>query len=273
MMNEPVLTVAQMRALDEYVINRDDAAIILMGRAGEALADELANFKNIAVVCGPGNNGGDGYAAIYSLQERNLLDDKHATIFYTKEPKSDESKFFQQKITHKNVNMLNINRENVNFREKRTVPSFSEGPSPASFDPPKDRPQCESRTVPKCSEGPSPATERTVPPDGNFEVIVDCLLGTGFSGVPRGDIKDAIEAINNTNAFVISMDINSGVNGDTGDGEIAVKSDLTLSVGYLKTGMLEPCFKKWSKKVRNRNIGYTEEDLKVLGIKNTLSKC
>ena len=263
MMNEPVLTVAQMRALDEYVINRDDAAIILMGRAGEALADELANFKNIAVVCGPGNNGGDGYAAIYSLQERNLLDDKHATIFYTKEPKSDESKFFQRKITS----------NNVIFDDLRTVPSFSEGPSLASFDPPKDRPQCESRTVPKCSEGPSPATERTVPPDGNFEVIVDCLLGTGFSGVPRGDIKDAIEAINNTNAYVISMDINSGVNGDTGDGEIAVKSDLTLSVGYLKTGMLEPCFKKWSKKVNNRNIGYTEEDLKVLGINNTLSKC
>ena len=255
-MNEPVLTVAQMRALDEYVINRDDAAIILMGRAGEALADELANFKNIAVVCGPGNNGGDGYAAIYSLQERNLLDDKHVTIFYTKEPKSDESKFFYEKITSNNVIFVDL----------RTVPSFSEGPSLASFDPPKDRPQCESRTVPKCSEGPSPATERTVPPDGNFDVIVDCLLGTGFSGVPRGDIKDAIEAINNTNAFVISMDINSGVNGDTGDGEIAVKSDLTLSVGYMKVGMMKPCFKKWSKKVRNRNIGYTVEDLKEAGI-------
>ena len=163
MMNEPVLTVAQMRALDEYVINRDDAAIILMGRAGEALADELANFKNIAVVCGPGNNGGDGYAAIYSLQERNLLDDKHATIFYTKEPKSDESRFFQQKITHKNVNMLNINRENVNFREKRTVPSFSQGPSPASA---KDRPQLlliHPRTVPNVSQGPSPSVLKDRP--------------------------------------------------------------------------------------------------------------
>ena len=94
------------------------------------------------------------------------------------------------------------------------------------------------------------------------------MLGTGFSGVPRGAIKDAIEAINNANAYVISMDINSGVNGDTGDGEIAVQSDLTLSVGYLKTGMLEPCFKKWCKEVKNRNIGYTEEDLKGLGTRD-----
>ena len=214
-MTEPVLTVAQMRALDEYVINRDDAATKLMGRAGEALADELVNFNNIAVVCGPGNNGGDGYAAIYSLQERKLLDDKQVTIFFTKEPKSEESQFFLQKISHKNVT----------FVDSGTVPS-----------------------------------------DNNFDVIVDCLLGTGFSGVPRGAIKDAIEAINSTNAFIISMDINGGVNGDTGDGEIAVKSDLTLSMGYMKVGMLEPCFKKWSKKVKNRNIGYTEEDLKEAGI-------
>ena len=220
-MDEPVLTVAEMRALDEFVINRDDAATTLMGRAGEALADELANFNTIAVVCGPGNNGGDGYAAIYSLQERKLLDDKQVTIFYTKEPKSDESKFFFQKINH----------ENVTFVGSGIVASSND-----------------------------------------FDVIVDCLLGTGFSGVPHGDIKDAIAAINNTNAYVISMDINSGVNGDTGNGEIAVKSDLTLSVGYLKVGMLEPCFKKWTKEIKNRNIGYTQGDLEVLEIHETLSR-
>ncbi len=215
-MTEPVLTVAQMRALDEHVINRDDAAITLMGRAGEALADELENYTNIAVVCGPGNNGGDGYAAIYSLQERNKLGNKHVTVFYTKEPKSDESKFFFRKINNKNVNFEEFNGQAL---------------------------------------------------DEKIDVVVDCLLGTGFSGVPRGAIKDAIEKINNAKTYVISMDINSGVNGDTGDGEIAVKSDLTLSVGYLKTGMMKPCFKKWSKEVKNKNIGYTEEDLKVLGFR------
>ena len=33
------------------------------------------------------------------------------------------------------------------------------------------------------------------------------------------------------------MDINSGMNGDTGEAVLAVKSDLTVSVGFLKTGM------------------------------------
>ena len=36
--------------------------------------------------------------------------------------------------------------------------------------------------------------------------------------------------------FVISVDINSGMNGDTGEAELAVVSDLTVSIGYPKTG-------------------------------------
>ena len=212
-MKQPILTVKQMRELDEFVIKRDDAAITLMGKAGEALANELVNFKRIAIVSGPGNNGGDGYAAIYSLQERKLLDDKEVTIYFTKEPKSEESQFFFNKIAH----------ENVKFEK------FENGARLKN----------------------------------SHDVVADCLLGTGFSGIARGAIKDAIDKINESNSHVISMDINSGVNGDTGDGEIGVKSDLTLSIGYMKIGMLNPEFKKWAGELKNVNIGYelTEENL------------
>ena len=75
--------------------------------------------------------------------------------------------------------------------------------------------------------------------DENFEgvdVIVDCILGTGFSGAPRGGAADAIRAINASGAFVVSVDINSGLNGDTGEAELAVRSDLTVSIGFYKTG-------------------------------------
>ncbi len=71
----------------------------------------------------------------------------------------------------------------------------------------------------------------------DFEVIVDCILGTGFSGEVRGKAKEAIYAINATEAYVISVDINSGLNGDTGEGEISVRSDLTVSIGYFKKGL------------------------------------
>ncbi len=70
-----------------------------------------------------------------------------------------------------------------------------------------------------------------------YDVAVDCLLGTGFSGEPRGPVADAIRAINKSGAYVISADINSGLNGDTGEAVLAVKSDLTVSIGFYKKGM------------------------------------
>lgn len=90
---------------------------------------------------------------------------------------------------------------------------------------------------------------------GKYDVIVDCILGTGFSGEVRGKAKDAIEAINKSKAFVISVDINSGMNGDTGEATLAVKSDLTVSIGYLKTGLVSDAAKEYIGALVNVDIG------------------
>ena len=71
-----------------------------------------------------------------------------------------------------------------------------------------------------------------------YDTVVDCLLGTGFSGSVRGNYRDAIEEMNASAAFVISVDINSGMNGDTGEAELAVQSDMTVTIGYVKTGLV-----------------------------------
>ena len=82
-----------------------------------------------------------------------------------------------------------------------------------------------------------------VPFDGKtdlngYAVLVDCMLGTGFSGQVKGAFRSAIEAINSArDAFVVSVDINSGMNGDSGRAELAVRSDLTVTIGYLKSGL------------------------------------
>lgn len=88
-----------------------------------------------------------------------------------------------------------------------------------------------------------------------YDVIVDCILGTGFSGEVRGKAKDAIETINQSNAYVISVDINSGMNGDTGEAAIAVKSDLTVSIGYYKKGLFCEPAKEYIKELTNVDIG------------------
>ena len=71
-----------------------------------------------------------------------------------------------------------------------------------------------------------------------FSVVVDCLLGTGFRGGLRENYRTAIEAINASHAYVVSVDINSGMNGDDGSAELAVRSDLTVTIGYVKRGLL-----------------------------------
>ncbi len=69
-----------------------------------------------------------------------------------------------------------------------------------------------------------------------FDILVDCMLGTGFSGRVRDLYRAAIKAVNNARSYVVSVDINSGMNGDSGKAELAVRSDLTVTIGYLKTG-------------------------------------
>ena len=73
-----------------------------------------------------------------------------------------------------------------------------------------------------------------------FDVIVDCLLGTGFQGALRENYRTAIKEINASNAQVICVDINSGMNGDTGEGELIVHSDLTVTIGFVKHGLVTP---------------------------------
>ena len=67
---QPILTAAQMRAAEDAAIGAGTSVMALMQRAGEGIAAaalRLAAGADILVVCGPGNNGGDGYVAATTL--------------------------------------------------------------------------------------------------------------------------------------------------------------------------------------------------------------
>ena len=85
--------------------------------------------------------------------------------------------------------------------------------------------------------------------------VVDCVFGTGFKGEPRGKAKELIEAINESGAFVLSADINSGLNGDSGLGVKCVKSELTVSIGTYKCGHFLGMAKDLIKEKQNIDIG------------------
>ena len=98
------------------------------------------------------------------------------------------------------------------------------------------------------------------------DVIVDCLLGTGFQGTLREPWLSAVREINSSKAEVVSVDINSGMNGDTGEAKLAVKSDLTVSIGYYKQGQFKGDADKYIGKLVNADIGIVLVDELTNGI-------
>ncbi len=74
--------------------------------------------------------------------------------------------------------------------------------------------------------------------DLNAGVIVDAILGTGFSGSLREPAAQAIRLINQSGLPVIAVDIPSGLSSDSGAAEMAVKADLTCTFIGVKQGLL-----------------------------------
>ena len=75
MIAEVILTAAEMRAAEERAIAAGTPVETLMERAGMAAAEAAWRFAGplpTLVLCGPGNNGGDGYVIARALRERGV---------------------------------------------------------------------------------------------------------------------------------------------------------------------------------------------------------
>lgn len=75
MTGRPILTAEAMRAAEQAAIDDGTSVEQLMERAGAALAEAVYRFAGplpALVLCGPGNNGGDGYVAARHLAARGV---------------------------------------------------------------------------------------------------------------------------------------------------------------------------------------------------------
>jgi len=72
-----------------------------------------------------------------------------------------------------------------------------------------------------------------------YDLVVDAIFGTGFHGEPDDRLLKCFEKINLSGTLVISVDIPSGVNGETGEViKGAVVADYTVTMGTVKRGHL-----------------------------------
>jgi len=88
---QQVLTVAQMREAEEALIRAGTSVDALMQIAGRGAADwvwRLAAHHTVTVLCGPGNNGGDGYVIAEAIRGRG----GKVRVVAAMEPKTDAAR-------------------------------------------------------------------------------------------------------------------------------------------------------------------------------------
>ena len=198
-----------MRASDKWTIENLVPSKELMARAGRAIFEHVEWKAPVGIICGKGNNAGDGFV-VASLLKDNGIDCEIVLLF--EDAFSEDGRYFYDKCLEKGI---------------RTV---SEG----NF--------------------------------GAYRTILDCIFGTGFRGEVKEPARSAIEKINSSGAYVVSADINSGLNGDTGLGDLYVRSDLTVSIGTFKYGHFLGNAKEAMKDKINCDIG-----IKIIGETRELS--
>lgn len=88
----PILTAQKMRCAEQAAIDSGTKVETLMERAGAALAEAAVRYAGplpALILCGPGNNGGDGYVAAHHLAGRGIP----VRVAAIAEPRSDAAKW------------------------------------------------------------------------------------------------------------------------------------------------------------------------------------
>lgn len=149
----------------------------------------IAEGRTVKILCGKGNNGGDGLAVA------RMLDSAGAEVEVVLMCKGDD-------LTGDAALQYNLCRElEIEIIEDAVAEDFFVG--------------------------------------GNYDLVIDALLGTGIKGAARGRFAEAIGEINNSLCPVISIDIPSGVEGSTGKAlGPAVMAGSTPTMAGLKRGLL-----------------------------------
>lgn len=197
-----LLSVENMRKSDAATIKGGVPGIELMRRAGEGILrvlleeqiiseirDGNSSTDRVAILCGSGNNAGDGYVLALLLQQIRIP----VTLFLCSDHFSEDGQYYHDKCVKAGI----PERFFINVK-----------PSTLS----------------------------------SYTLIVDCLLGTGFRGSPKAPLNLVIQSVQKlytlkTRPYIVSVDINSGLNGDNGLADLCIPSDLTISIGDPKPGL------------------------------------
>ncbi len=197
----PVVSVATMRESDAATVRGGIPSRELMRRAGEAVFQSYPWQDDVAILCGSGNNAGDGYVLAGLLQRAGIK----CRLLLLEEKFSPDGRYYFEACCNAGV--------------------------------------------------PWSVFDGNAPDFSGDSVLVDCIFGTGFYGNAEGGAAAIITAANASGLPIVSVDINSGMNGDSGRGEPCIRSVLTVSIGMYKPGHFLGNAKDVIGKLTNADIG------------------
>jgi hydroxyethylthiazole kinase-like uncharacterized protein yjeF len=194
-------------------------ALLLMENAGICTAGAAINLlggdasgKTVGIVCGKGNNGGDGFVAARHLANSG------AFVILILAGNPDE-------LTGDALTNYGIIDKRPALRKLGGGVNFERSLSGVFL-----------HVVPK--DDPAALTTAQVYLI-QADLVIDAVFGTGLDSEIRGFYRDVIELCNQPGKPVLSVDVPSGVHSDTG--EIlgaAVRADTTVTFGAPKVGMM-----------------------------------
>ncbi|MGE0059421.1 MAG: NAD(P)H-hydrate epimerase, partial [Dehalococcoidia bacterium] len=106
-------------------------------------------------------------------------------------------------------------------------------------------------------------------PLADSDIVLDALIGYGLEGAVLGMSAGIIHAANSADRPVISLDLPSGLDADSGDapGE-AIRASATLTLALPKTGFLNPASQKWTGKLFLADISVPQATYRQLDSEN-----
>ena len=235
-------TTAQIRELEAKWISDcgENWGQVLMEIAGRAAAIRSLRIwqerpGSVTVVCGKGNNGGDGLVVARYLK---LWGIPVQVVVLERDSKSGEgaSSKGSRKSSERGSSVATIERQDLQFSSKEANVNKTI----------LENLEVEITVINSLREtGVDEENEEDhLDPEADSlfldaSLIVDAIFGTGLDREVEGIHRRVIESINRSGKPVLSIDIPSGINSDTGQIlGAAVRADETVTFGYLKTGLL-----------------------------------
>ena len=238
-----VVTAAEMRQIDQDTIEGIGIpGIVLMETAGSAIVRAIEQHyptaERIGILVGKGNNGGDGLVIARQLAHTGR--DVHIFLVSPSDSFTGEA---------------DINLQIV----KRLTASFGLQVAPK-------RGLCIEEIVSDAkpgSEGISALNDIA-----SCELLVDAIFGTGLRGAVRDPIATLIDSINSLATPILSVDLPSGLDADTGNPlGTCVRADRTVTIGLPKRGLLVHPGAEFAGELEVVDIGFPKQVIDAQDIK------